>query len=127
MSAGKREILTTINREDNIKVASIYPVKFKREVGVIIKIRQFMHTHKKIPYIQHTCSKILKVIHSEISRQTATLCIMKLSTFSRTTRCTTNILVTFTTKLNTAIQTELKFHHCLSQPLSVPFRKHKKL
>jgi len=46
MFVGNREILTTTNREDNIKVASLCPVKFQREIGVIIKIRQFTHTYQ---------------------------------------------------------------------------------
>ena len=48
MSVGEREILTTTNRKDNIKVASICPVKFQREIGVVIKIRQFMYTCQNI-------------------------------------------------------------------------------
>lgn len=37
MSVDKREILTTINREDNIKVASICTVKFQRALYVHVQ------------------------------------------------------------------------------------------
>ena len=49
MSVGKREILTTTNREDKIKVAGICPAKFsKGKLDVVVKIRKF-----GLKYLKH--------------------------------------------------------------------------
>jgi hypothetical protein len=69
-------------------MTSMCPVKFQRENGVVITIRQFTYMYKNLSYEEQTSSNILKVSKTEISRNRDILCIKILSTLRRITMCT---------------------------------------